>query len=143
MDFDYKAKTYFTPKLIDEFMKMKSEHYVDSKGSILDLFKSNNSNEEKKQVLEITFSYEAWRNRALNEYLPLCQRVIDDWTTTLSMYYSLLAEVYHKHIVELITEKNAQKNKTAEQLSEDEKLQQFDNDWLTELKDRIHLIERG
>ncbi len=142
LDFNYEAKSYITPKLVDKFMELKTERYVDPKSSILEMFKSN-SNEEKKQVLELTYSYEAWRIFALKEYMPLCQRVIDDWITTLSKYYSLLAQVYHQHIVKLIETKTKEKNDAAEQLSEEEKIHQMDNDWLTAMKDRIHLIERG
>lgn len=143
MDLSYEAKSYITPRLNDRFLMLKTERYVDQKNSILDRIKSGNTTEEKKQVIELTYTYESWRNLALEEYNPLCQRVIDDWTTTLSKYYSLLAEVYHKHISELLEEKSKLKSSTADQLSSDEKLKQIDNDWLTELKDRIQYIERG
>ncbi len=141
LDFNYEAKSYITPGLMDKFMGLKTERYVDPKSSIIEML--INSNEEKKKVLELTYSYEAWRIQALKEYMPLCQRVIDDWITTLSKYYSLLAQVYHQHIVELINTKTKEKNNAAEQLSEEEKIHQMDNDWLTALTDKIHLIERG
>lgn len=143
INFNYEAKDYITPSLSEDFMKLKTEQLVDQKNTFLDIFRGGSEFEEKEKILEETFTYEAWRELASEKYLPLCRCVIDDWTTALSKYYSILAEVYHKHIIELINEKTAEKNKIAEQLSEDEKLLQADNDWLTDLKDMLHLAERG
>lgn len=143
IDFNYEAKEYITPTLADAFMKLKTEQYVDQKGTIFDLFRTSGETEEKEQILEETYAYEVWRELAAEKYIPLCQRVIDDWTTALTKYYSILAEVYHKHIIELINEKTAKKNEIAGQLSEDERLLQEDNDWLVTLKDMLHLAERG
>lgn len=143
VDFSYEANEYITPKLDERFMKLRTEQYVDSKGSIFDLFKSNTDNVPKEKSLEVTFTYEVWRSTAMEEYLPICQKVIDDWTMTLSKYYVILANVYHKHINELIVQKTEEKNSTANQLSEEEKMLQDDNDWLTVFKDKVHLIERG
>lgn len=142
-NFHYEAKDYITPSLSEAFMNLKTEQLVDQKNTLLDFFRTGSEDEEKEKILEETFTYEAWRELASEKYLPICKCVIDDWTTTLSKYYSILAEAYHKHIIELINEKTAEKNKIAEQLSEDERLLQADNDWLTELKDMLHLAERG
>jgi len=141
VDCTYEAIDYNSLSLKERFMKIKTEQYIDPKNGLLNLFKG--SNETKEKVLETTYTYENWRTFAMEEYDPLCKRVADEWTRFLSKYYSILAETYHKHISELITEITKQKNEISAQLSGDERLLQEDNDWLTALLDQIHTIERG
>ena len=105
--------------------------------------KKRGNNEPKEKTAETTFTYEAWKNLAEESYIPLCEKVVIDWENALKKYYLILAEAYHKRIVEMIAERTEKKNIIAEQLSDDEKLLQSDNDWLTALKDQLHLIERG
>lgn len=143
IDSIYEAKTYITPELTNGFMEQKNERYVDQKKTLFGLLKDSKDDAEIKLVREITYSYEQWRDLAMNTYRPICQKIIVDRTITLSKYYSVLAQKYHTHITELINEKTELKNKTSEQLSGDEQLLQADNDWLTELKDRLRMIERG
>ena len=110
--------------------------------SFLDFF-IGGSNGGGEKILETTFTYETWRTLAFQKYEPFCRQIIDDWAVTLTKYYSMLANVYHKHISELIRSRTEHKNVISQQLSEDEKLLQIDNDWLVTLKDKLHLIERG
>ena len=145
-EINYEAKVYITPVLTDKFMTLKSEQYVVQKASFFDILMTDvdsGSSIGKEKVLEITYSYESWRNTACKDYEPFCQKVIDDWTMTLTKYYAMKANLYHRHISELISLRNEKKRIVSEQLSEDEKLLQTDNDWLTALKDKLHMIERG
>lgn len=142
VNFGYEAKEYITPELTNGFMELKTTQYVDQKGNIFDIFKTGNS-EPKEKTAETTFTYEAWKNLAEESYIPLCEKVVIDWENALKNYYIILAEAYHKRIVEMISERTEKKNIIAEQLSDDEKLLQSDNDWLIALKDQLHLIERG
>ena len=75
--------------------------------------------------------------------LWISQRVIDNWTETLTKYYAVLANVYHNHIIQLIKQKTEKKQIASKQLSEDEQLLQRDVDWLSQINDKLHLIERG
>ena len=144
IDFGYPANDYIPPDLKEQFRELKTEQYVDSnkKGSFLDFF-IGGSNGGGEKILETTFTYETWRTLAFQKYEPFCRQIIDDWAVTLTKYYSMLANVYHKHISELIRSRTEHKNVISQQLSEDEKLLQIDNDWLVTLKDKLHLIERG
>lgn len=146
VDFNYEAKEYITPTLTDKFMAMKSEKYVEQKASFFDILMTDfdmYGGINRDKVLEVTYTYESWRTFAAEAYGPICQKVIDDWTMTLTKYYSVLADVYHKHILKLIAQKSEEKRTVSEQLSEDEQLLQNDIDWLSEFKDKLHLIERG
>lgn len=134
---------YSLPMLREEFLNLRTERYVEQKEGFFDLFKNPSDKTVKNLVLETTFAYEEWRQLASKTYLELARNIISDRESELLKYYDKLAERYHKHIDDLISDTSDEKNVVAERLSEDERLLQLDNDWLEELKDQLHLIERG
>ena len=58
-------------------------------------------------------------------------------------YYNELAKKYHEKLSNLHDCKVKEKNNIASKLSEDERLLQADNEWLTKFKDQLIRIERG
>jgi len=127
-----------------ELLKMKEEKFVMPKSNFIgQLFKSSDSNVSKEPVLETTFYYQAWRDYMNNIASPAIEDVINARFEQLKKYYDELADIYHSHLAELITEKTAEKNSVASQLSEEEKLLQNDNDWLSVFVDQIKAIERS
>ncbi len=142
VDFNYEAKEYITPSLTEKFMDIKTEQYIVRKASLFDRLK-NNADANNDKVMEVTYTYEAWRTLAVEEYGPICQRVIDNWTETLTKYYAVLANVYHNRIHQIIKQKTEEKQIVSKQLSQDEQLLQNDMDWLSQINDKLHLIERG
>ena len=141
-EFNYAICDYSLPKLYGGFLELKTEQMVDAKSDFLGFFR-NTDKEQKEQVLEITYTYETWRSKANCFYQPIACELSNDRKNALEEYYNKVSQNYHEHIERLISEKTEQKNRTAEQLSGEEKLLQDDNDWLSELSDKLHLIERG
>ena len=137
---DYK---YSLPMLKEEFLCLRKERYVDPKEGFFDFLKNSVNNDVKDLVLEITFSYEEWRQYAFEKYLEVATNVINDKAEKLLSYYDELSEYYQKHIDQLIIDTTNEKNCVAERLSEKERLLQLDYDWLEELKDQLYSIERG
>ena len=119
---------------------LKEERYEEKK-DLLDFFKA--SSETKELVLVVTCYYEKWREKAIELIIPVIDNYITESQKNLQNYYEELAKKYHEKLSQLHDCKMKEKNKIASQLSEDERMLQTDNDWLTALKDRLVKIERG
>ena len=61
----------------------------------------------------------------------------------LKSYYDGLSEGYHVHLEQMITEKTAERERIASQLSLEEQKHQEDRDWLTAVQEQLLQIERG
>lgn len=135
---------YDLPKLADTFMKLKEEKYVTPKEDLIGkIFANDDNNKVQKPILETIFYCEIWRNKALEIYNEIIVSVKKNMFNNLKEYYDKLAYVYQKHLEELIENKTAEKENIIVQLSDDEKMLQIDNDWLTNLKEKVAVIERG
>lgn len=149
VDSEYNPKVMFSgtmdelelKPLHDEFMELKTEQMVDAKTDFFSRLRGNADKQEK--VLEVTYSYEIWRNKAYCTISPIIKDLENKMFSALSHYYDDLSALYHSHIEELLCGKESEKEIKSQKLSDDEKILQVDNDWFAELKDKIHLIERG
>ena len=129
---------------INQLMELKEEKYVEQKESIIgQLFKSNSSTDDKTSVLVTTFYYQSWREHFQNLVSPIVNEIIEKHFKLLNDYYNELADVYHNQLSLLIDRQIKLKNEVVSQLSEDEKLLQADNAWLTEFSDQLKNIERS
>ena len=124
----------------EALIRLKEEHYEEKK-DLLDFFKV--SSEPKELVLTVTCYYEKWRKKAVEIIMPVVENYIMENQKNLKKYYENLAKKYHEKLLQLYGDKVEEKNTTASQLSEDERLIQTDNDWLTMFKDQLLEIERG
>ena len=79
----------------------------------------------------------------MNAALPAIDKLLEKRFALLKQYSDELADVYHEQLVEMIAKKKDEKNTVASQLSEEEKILQEDNDWLTSFMDQLKVIERS
>ena len=125
-------------------LNLKEEKYVIPETNFIGkLFKSTDNNTEKAPVLERTYYYQAWREHMAQTTLPAVDKLIATRFELLKKYYNDLADRYHNVIIGLIEEKTVEKDEVASKLSDEEKILQNDNDWLSEFVDQIKSIERS
>lgn len=125
-------------------LKLKEENYVEHKTNFIgQLFKQSDNNTNKDPVLETTYFYKIWRSHMMNAALPAIDKLLEKRFALLKQYSDELADVYHEQLVEMIAKKKDEKNTVASQLSEEEKILQEDNDWLTSFMDQLKVIERS
>ena len=140
---DSDNETYATPHLSPMFLALKEEKWVTPKEAFLGVLFGGGEKKEQEPVLETTYYYESWRNKAWSVYESILDRAMDKRHKLLVEYYDMVANNYHEHIIKLIEDKTKEKDRTTAQLSDDEQKLQYDNDWLMELKDILTEIERG
>ena len=75
--------------------------------------------------------------------LPVAEENINIRFELLKKHYNELATNYHDLILKLIEEKSVEKDDVSSKLSDEEKILQKDNDWLSEFMDQIKSIERS
>ena len=106
------------------------------------LFKQSNY-KEIEPVLETTYYCQEWRDFVIKTVGPYAEELIQNNEMILKAYATELAEAYKEHLVELIEERTAVKDKVSSQLSDEEQKLQTDNDWLVAFQDQLRVIERG
>lgn len=126
---------------IKEVLVELKEERFEEKPDLFDFFKV--SSETKELVLVVTSYYEKWREKAVELIIPNVENYIEESQKYLQNYYNELAKKYHEKLSNLHDCKVKEKNNIASKLSEDERLLQADNEWLTKFKDQLIRIERG
>lgn len=126
---------------IKEVLVELKEERFEEKPDLFDFFKV--SSETKELVLVVTSYYEKWREKAVELIIPNVENYIQESQKNLQNYYNELAKKYHEKLSNLHDCKVKEKNNIASKLSEDERLLQADNEWLTKFKDQLIRIERG
>lgn len=126
---------------IKEVLVELKEERFEEKPDLFDFFKV--SSETKELVLVVTSYYEKWREKAVELIIPNVENYIEESQKNLQNYYNELAKKYHEKLSNLHACKVKEKNNIASKLSEDERLLQADNEWLTKFKDQLIRIERG
>lgn len=125
-------------------LNLKEEKYVVPETNFIGrFFKSSDSTAEKTPVLETTYYYHVWREHMVNIALPAANQLISIRFEILKKYYDELAVSYHDKLTKLIEVKTAEKDEVSSKLSDEERLLQIDNDWLSEFVDQIKSIERS
>lgn len=132
--------TDFQPYM-DALLALKKVTYEDPKPDLMAVFRKNAPKEEKVRVA--TCYYEEWREYALACITKETESVIVGCTEQLRQFYDTLAEAFHLHLEELISQKEQEKDTVSAQLSDEERRLQEDNDWLRAFKDQLEHIERG
>ncbi len=126
---------------IKEVLVELKEERFEEKPDLFDFFKV--SSETKELVSVVTSYYEKWREKAVELIIPNVENYIEESQKNLQDYYNELAKKYHEKLSNLHDCKVKEKNNIASKLSEDERLLQADNEWLTKFKDQLIRIERG
>lgn len=126
---------------IKEVLVELKEERFEEKPDLFDFFKV--SSETKELVSVVTSYYEKWREKADELIIPNVENYIEESQKNLQDYYNELAKKYHEKLSNLHDCKVKEKNNIASKLSEDERLLQADNEWLTKFKDQLIRIERG
>ena len=132
------------PEQTYDLLELKEEKYVIPETNFIGkLFKSADNNTEKVPVLETTYYYQTWREYMIKVALPVAEENISIRFELLKKHYNELATSYHDLILKLIEEKSVEKDDVSSKLSDEEKILQKDNDWLSEFMDQIKSIERS
>ena len=132
----------YIPNMIPVFLAAKTRTFEEAKTDFLGLFRKT-SEETDKQVSILTYDLEEWRAKAVDYIRSVADALIHDYYVVLSDYYNTLAEKYHEHLVNLISERVRSKSIISAQLSGEEKRLQNDMDWLANVKDQLLMIERA
>ena len=126
-----------------KLLELKEEKYVEAKEDFIGMFFKTRQNEEREMVLETTYYYKKWRDYVA----ALVKKVVDLYEEQLKLIYkeylNNLRNEYIQHIKAAIEQEELKKNEVESQLSEDEKLLQNDNVWLTKFNEQRVAIERG
>jgi len=130
-------------EIADDVLTLKEERYVVPKEERFSLFFKASADKTLDPVLEVTYYYQKWREYAATIVEPLAEEIIREYENRLNHYSMTMAEVYQKHLEELIREQTYIKEGVSAQLSDDERKLQMDNDWLTGFQDQLRVIERG
>lgn len=131
------------PSVVTNLLQEKEEQWVQPKEDLFGMFFKTTPSEPKEPVLETTYYYQAWRDLAANIIMPVAETVFQAYYECLKDYDATIAEMYMKHLDELLAEKIAKKEDVASNLSEDEQKLQANNDWLAGFTDQLDVIERG
>ena len=122
-----------------QLMDLRVVTYEEPKKDIRALFRA--ADEHGKQRV-VTCYYAQWREKALECIIPIANAFIEENINRLCIYYNLMAEAYHVHLAELLSHEEEKKDEVSAQLSDDERMLQEDNDWLTCFKEQLTHIER-
>lgn len=128
--------------LADDLIAMKEITFEEPKYDLKALFRMTAVPEEKEPVRVATCYYAKWREKAVEEIMPVAEDYIQVLVAQLENYYEALATAFHEHLSELTAIQETEKEKVSAQLSDDERKLQEDNDWLADFKEKLIHIER-
>ena len=125
-----------------DFLAMKIVSFTDPKADIFNVFLKV-PKEERESIRVVTCYYEQWRSKAIESLEDITAEYVKQAAESLRDYYDTLAEAFHFHLTELITQQTEAKEKVSLQLSEDERKLQEDNDWLRTFWDKLDHLKKG
>ena len=129
--------------MADQFLAMQEITYEEAKKDrVAAWFRLADTSEEKELQRVVTCHYAQWREKAWECLEPLIDDFVRQNIQQLCQYYNDLAEAYHIHLAELLAQEEEKKDEVSAQLSDDERMLQEDNDWLTCFKEQLTHIER-
>lgn len=137
---------YEVPKLVEIFKSFRKEEMVPKQDALINkfnLFAKKDANAPIEVVPVITYSYQQFRDKARETVEPITTEMMGEIATALENYYYRIDCEYIAHLKCLIEKHADEKEVASSQLSDDEKLLQYDNDWLVTFVDQIKVIERG
>lgn len=130
------------PDLRDKLLALNETMFVEQRRDFFGLF--GNSSSAGEGEVEITvYHLDKWRIKALEMMEPVLSQLISAHKKSLRSYQKQVTEAYRNHIAELISDRNEKRSQMVTVLSDDERVMQSDNDWLTSLKGRLQDIKRG
>lgn len=132
------------PDIADELLEIKDEQLVEQKPKedFFGIFFKVAIDTPKEKILETTYYYEKWRTYAAQIIEPIADQMIQETYDSLKGYYNRLLQAYSSHLNKQIRVNTNEKQRVSAQLSEDERMQQYDNDWVTTFCDKLRDIER-
>lgn len=133
---------YDVPYLIQDLLESREVSYGDAMQDLFGIFRKASEGADKPVPI-ITFYLEKWRSKAIEKIEPAMKETINSYSGSLKDYYDALAAAYHKHLVELITDRTSSKEKAFAKLSDDERRLQEDVDWLANVNEKLQMIERA
>jgi hypothetical protein len=131
------------PPIKADLAAIKEDAYVVPKEDLFSQLFKGNASSEQEAVLETSYPLAKWRSFVMDIAVSLADASMDLCFRTLKETIEKTAEAYEEHLTELTVQYTEEKDLTASQLSEDEKTLQADNDWITEFRDQIRVIERS
>lgn len=140
------AFDYLAPRVAPDLLQIKEMQKVKPKEDFFEnfgkLFAGGGSDSEEPE-LEAVYYCEKWRSYAERTMDPLVESMIKEAYDALDAYYEQVQGMYITHLDDLLRTVADKKERITSQLSEEERLLQADNDWLNELREKLHSIERS
>ncbi|WP_027868619.1 hypothetical protein [Eubacterium sp. AB3007] len=130
------------PDIHQQLMQLNEVVQVKPKEQFFFFRSPGEDNDNGEIEMVTTYNIQEWREYARDVVETRMDSLIQDRTETLRGYDTLIAEQYHKHLVELIEQQTEEKESIAHQLTGEEKVIQNDNKWLAEFKEQLMAIER-
>lgn len=129
----------------NEFLKIKEEYYERPREGLINSFlkEINGSNTNKEAVLVTTYLCQKWREYAVEIATPIIDQIIEERNNELQEYNTKVSLDYSGKLINLLDERNDDKNRFSSRLSEDIQILQKDFDWLNELSEKLEAIERN
>lgn len=135
-------KMYDLPLIAHELITRKEEVYAESKNDLRELFSKEN-NQPKEPVLNNIYYYKQWREYALDKYIPLSIKIVNEQYSLLKKSVDTIAKEYILHLSEALDKEKSEKEELVSRLSLDELMLENDIDWITTFVDRVEELERG
>lgn len=130
-------------RIHSDLLEIKEESYEKPKESLLNVFKKSNSNEEKEDVLVITYPCQKWREHVLDVVNPLIEENIRNKNDEVNKYRLDMTSIFMDKLNAILDKNNEKKSEVSKQLSDDILLLQQDSDWLKKFGEVLSKIERG
>lgn len=135
-----KEKRYGGVIIADKLLQLNEKRIVEQKADFMDHF-LRDAEAQKSPVLITEYYSQEWRSFALDTYIPLSAKVIEEQYSQLKATVDLIAEQYVQHLNEALAKERAEKETMALQLSAEEVRLENDIDWITTYLDAIKKIE--
>jgi hypothetical protein len=129
------------PSFIQGLLELKTERVDEQSEGIFKILLKKPS-DGKELAAKATYLYAEWRNYAAIQTEPVINEVIHAVNKSLVRFYEQVAEDYLKHLEVLIKQNGAIKSEVETGLSGEELKLQNDNNWFTELHERLLEIEK-
>ena len=130
------------PQLREALLSLRETKTVEQKSDFFGFF-GGTAPADGQKVTIVSYYMDKWREKAIELFDPFVDSLIKVRVDALRTYRDAAANSYCDHIAGLIAARRAKKENAVAKLSDEERLMQADNDWLTTFNDMLQDIRRG
>jgi hypothetical protein len=134
--------TVALPDFRDELLNAKTVGAAGNDEDVLDAFLGIFGN-KKDTAEQVTYLLEDWRKIAIEKVVPISDRLTAEVIQQLTNFEMAVADELLRSLNDMLAKLTEDKESLSGELSEDMRLLQQDEDWLTTLKDQLFVVKRG